>query len=607
MNKQICNLTWNKTRYITNLCELEIEKNKRKLSREDKDYHNRMLQFLTKLTNQVNSHYHEKVDPVEYLFELYKTWNECVHNKLEELWVNINTNLLKKYYETFWWKKEVEISDKEKENNKIIKQKVEDILRWFKISEGTNHMKSNELDTPWNTLINRLFNYSLIEEENIKALASFINSLNEEGFNLKIVTKIINIVIKTTKPGTTFHISYDELKEIMIEYEKIRKNLPFNSWVQKIDKILDAIINWKVHVQESGNIKEENILETVNQIKLQILWIIEIDWNEEELKELIREYIKHKSDKNELRKIWIKIIRLLHRVQSIYNKKKWKFKKVELPDNISESINQYYKTEENWNLAEALILEKLLKLSKYDKEVEVVITPDVLDHKKVDFILKIKWKDNSLVIWTQITLTRGKLTDFKKTEVENLAYEIDNPKLVNNHENKNYNLINLWDLSPKLRPDITAFISIEASLWKKLYWKRWKKLKHAIIQSFNEDKIWYLDESLDLNESEKLKIISLWYVLASKEINSFLEKWFYNKKVRIPNTWYNLNLTNFEKDNSSVNVNISNDKWHILARVNFFITQSSLNKYWNNKKIKWRNLKAKRNSKNTWYLWKQKK
>lgn len=609
MNKKSCGTIWERTEYITSLCELKVKRNWEKLNREDKDFYNRIFQFLRKLENQVKSHDKLTIDPIQYLFDLYNQWKESVSEKLIELWVKINTNLLNKYYKTFWWEQDWTIGEKEKDNNEKIKTKVKDILKWTKKTNLQDQIKSNESNNSWDIIINILSNHWILEEKNIRGLASFVNLLKEEGLNLKIITKIVNELIKHLNPESTFNIWYDELKEILIKYEKKRAKLPFNTWTKRINSVLKAILDWKVHIQSSENERLNNnyILETVNQIKLQILWVIEIDSNEKELKKLVREYFQNKTNKWELRKIWIKIIRLLYRIKCSYNKDKRELKKVQFSDNISSLIWKHYKTEVNWNLIEALLIEKLLMISEDDGKVEVVVTPDILDHKKIDFILKIRWKDNDLKIWTQVTFTNGKHLHSKKIEVENLAYEVDKPDSINNNEEKHYNMINLWDISPRINPDITSFVSIETSLWRKIQWKRWQKLRNNLIWSFEKSKIWYLDESLWEKESEKLATISLWYILASKEVSNFMENWTYNKKVNIPNTDYEVNISCFKKDDSSINVSISNGNWHILARISFFITQKSLNKYWNTKNIKKRTLKSKRNNRNTKYVKKTKK
>jgi hypothetical protein len=39
-------------------------------------------------------------------------------------------------------------------------------------------------------------------------------------------------------------------------------------------------------------------------------------------------------------------------------------------------------------LIESLLLERLIIDSTEDKQTEIIITPDLLDHKKIDFILR---------------------------------------------------------------------------------------------------------------------------------------------------------------------------------------------------------------------------
>ncbi len=355
--------------------------------------------------------------------------------------------------------------------------------------------------------------------------------------------------------------------------------ISYNKAVEKIDKMLRATIDWKVHIQSS--IREiddkKNVLDTIDEIKLRVLWVVEINSTEKELKFLIWEYFKNQKNKRELRKVWIKIIRLIYRIKSCYNKSTWELKRVNLSDDVKCLVKTYYTTEENWNLIESLLLERLLIDSSNDEQTEIIITPDLLDHKKIDFILRILWEEKDLKIWTQVTFTNGWHKLRKLIEIENLACEIDRPDIDNPYEQEHYKKIKFDKLRSLFRPDITAFISINTKFWNNLGWHDKQRLKNKFNNNLKKDNVWYLQDSLKDYEKELLRDVSLWYIIAAKEIENFIKNWSFKKELDIPKSQYKIKFGNYYKNNSSINVRIQYE-WFILGDITFFITKKALEK-----------------------------
>lgn len=357
---------------------------------------------------------------------------------------------------------------------------------------------------------------------------------------------------------------------------KIRTNINYGNGVKKIDKILNAITDWKIHIQSSDIQKQAwlELLGTLDDIKLQILWVLEISWDKKELLDLIDDYNKNKENKNELRKIWIKIIRLIFRLKTSFDKQNQSLKKVKLSDDVKNIVRWYYTNEENWNLIESLLIERILIDSLETKDINLILTPDLLDHKKIDFILRIMW-DNDLKIWTQVTFTNWKHKKRKFTETENLAYEIDDETIDNPHEAPIYNSIKFKNLKPTYNPDLISFISISDKFWKEITWSDKQRLKKSFSAKLEKDYIKSLQDSLKDYEQELFRDLSVWYILASKEIKTYLETWELKNQISIPNSDYVININN----NSSNIFAKLEFNWFVLAEFTFFITNKSISKF----------------------------
>ncbi|MFA5916862.1 MAG: hypothetical protein WC850_01355 [Candidatus Gracilibacteria bacterium] len=353
----------------------------------------------------------------------------------------------------------------------------------------------------------------------------------------------------------------------------------FKSGIEKVDKILKSIIDGKVHIQSSREeiCNKENVLDTINEIKLRILGVIEIDSTEKELKFLIEEYFKNQKNKRELRKIGIKIIRLIYRIKSSYNKSNGKLKKVNLSDDVKCLVKSYYTTEENGNLIESLLLERLIIDSTEDKQTEIIITPDLLDHKKIDFILRTLFNEIDLKIGTQVTFTNGSHKLRKCIEIENLACEIDRPSLDNPYEQEHYRKIKLDELKSLFTPDITAFISINTKFGDDLSGTDKLRLKRKFTSNLGKNNVGFLQDSLKDYEKELFRDISLGYLAASKEIGNFIKNGIFKKELDIPDSQYKIKFGKYDKNNSSINLRIQYEGF-ILADITYFITNKAMKK-----------------------------